>query len=135
MNRTKRAKIMIAAIALVGAVGVSANAFTATGLATSGQAASGQFVGGTVSQSVNGATLTSIVYGFTDGTNTVVDEVTLTFANDLTDGMTPTVAFTGGDAGTFTCAAIAVEAGSNTSLCDGDTVTNITGINVTVPSS
>jgi hypothetical protein len=128
----ERAKLMIAAVTLAGAVALGSTAFTSTGLATSGQAASAQFVGGTVSQSVTGATLSIIAYGYTDGTNTVVDEVTLTFANDLTDGMTPTVAFLGGDAGSFTCDPIISEVGSNTSLCDGDTVTNITGIAVTV---
>jgi hypothetical protein len=133
MSIPKRAKLMVAAISVLGAVGIAGTAFTSTGVTTTGQAASAQFVGGTVTQSVDGATLSSIAYGFADGTNTAVNAVTLTFANDLTDGMTPTVAFTGGDAeATFTCAA--VEATGHTSTCspDGANRSGITSIAVTV---
>src|SRR5688500_16355815 len=110
----KSAKI-ITALSVAGLAVAAGSAFTGTGVATAGQAASGQFVGGTVSQSVTGATLNSIVYGFTDGTKTAVDKVTLTFA-DATGGKTPTIALAGGTEVTFLCTAI--DAGTHVSVCD-----------------
>jgi hypothetical protein len=65
-----------------------------------------KFIGGTVSQSVSSATLDSIVYGYHDTTNTAVNLVTLTVADGNTDGKTPTIAFTGGNAAPFTCEAV-----------------------------
>lgn len=121
----KSAKI-ITALSVAGLAVAAGSAFTGTGVATAGQAASGQFVGGTVSQSVTGATLNSIVYGFTDGTKTGVNKVTLTFA-DATGGKTPTVALTGGTEATFTCTAI--DADTFVSVCDAAEGTSQTGVN------
>jgi hypothetical protein len=117
-----------AVAALVAATG---SAFTGTGLATSGTAASAQFVGGTVSQTVTGATLTDISYGFTDTTDTAVNSISLTFSGTA-DGRTVAVAPSGGSGATFTCTAVA----SNSSTCSPDTAgtsyTGLTSLAVTV---
>jgi hypothetical protein len=71
-------KKILGAVAVAGLVAATGSAFTGTGLSNSAGAA--QFVGGTVSQTVSGATLTDISYEFSDGTQTAVDGITLTFA-------------------------------------------------------
>jgi hypothetical protein len=131
----KSAKL-ITALSVAGLAVAAGSAFTGTGLATTGTAASTQFVGGTVSQSVTGATLDSLVYGFTDGTKTAVNQVTLTFA-DATGGKTPTLSLTGGSAATFTCNPIddAVDPGTFISVCTagvGTSQTGVTSASVTV---
>jgi hypothetical protein len=125
----KSAKL-ITALSVTGLAVVAGSAFTGAGLSTTGQANSAQFVGGTVSQSVTGATLDSLVYGFTDGTKTAVNQVTLTFA-DATGGKTPTVSLTGGGTATFTCAPI--NATTFVSVCD-PTVVDTTKTAVTSAS-
>ncbi len=120
----------VAAAALVAAGG---SAFTGTGVTTSGQAATAQFVGGTVSQSVTGATLSGIEYAFaTGGNNTAIHSVLLTFANADADGKTVGAVFAGGNAAAFGCTA--VESTNHTSTCTPTTVdeTGATGISVTV---
>jgi hypothetical protein len=114
----------IAGLAFAGSV-----AFTGTGVANT--AGSSQFIGGTVSQTVTGATLTNILYGFTDSTNTAVNQVTLTFA-DATGGKTPTVSLSGGTPATFTCTPIDLT--SFTSTCDATSgsQTGVTSVSVTV---
>lgn len=109
----KSAKI-ITALSVTGLAVVAGSAFTGAGLTTTGTASSAQFVGGTVSQAVTGATLDSLVYGFTDGTKTAVNQVTLTFAPGV-DGKTPTLSLDGDGALTaFTCGAIT----TNVSVCN-----------------
>jgi hypothetical protein len=124
---------LFGALAVAGVVAASGSAFTGTGVATSGQAASPQFVGGTVSQSVTGATLTGITYGFFDGpANTLVNSIAL--AVTAADGRTVAVAPAGGSGGTFTCTAVA----SNASACtfvptaSEDGYLGLTGLAVTV---
>ena len=116
MNLSKRAKIMIGAVALVGAGGAFAaagNAFTGSGVTNN--AGSSQFVGGTVTQGVTGATLNSVVYTFGDApANTAIHSALLTFGTG-TDGKTVNVAFSGGNTVAFTCTAI--EATGHTSTC------------------
>lgn len=134
MNINRRTKLSIAAVTLAGGIGAAGAAFTATGLSTTGQAAAQQYIGGTISQSVSGATLQSIVYGFTDGTNTSIDTVTLTFA-DATNGAVPTIAFTGSSS-TFTCEAVGhTTADVSTCTADSAAATGVTAIAVTVPST
>lgn len=120
----KSAKIFTA-LSVAGLAVAAGSAFTGTGVTTSGQAASEQFVGGTVNQTVTGATLDSLVYGFTDGTKTAVNEVTLTFA-DATGGKTPTLSLTGGTAATFTCTT--VDGTTFVSVCTAATGTSQTGV-------
>jgi hypothetical protein len=119
------------ALSVAGLAVAAGSAFTGTGVATAGQANSAQFVGGTVSQSVTGATLNSIVYGFTDGTKTSVNQVTLTFA-DATGGKTPSLSLTGGTAADFTCTAIDGAFQSVCTAAAGTSQTGVTSANVTV---
>jgi len=76
----KSSKLLVAATA-AGLIATAGSAFTGTGISTTGTAAADQFVGGQVSQSVTGATLSTIAYDFTDETNTLVDGITLTFTD------------------------------------------------------
>jgi hypothetical protein len=80
MNITKRAKIAAGALALAGAVTLTGSAFTAGGLTS--HAGESQFLGGTVSQTVTGATLNRIDY-LTDSSGTSVAGVELTFASSV----------------------------------------------------
>jgi hypothetical protein len=106
---------IISAVAVAGLVAAGTSAFTATGVTNN--AGSTQFVGGTVSQSVTGATLSSIVYGFADSSNTAIHTATLTFADANSDGLTPTVVFTASSAQSFSCTAISA---SHVSTCTAD---------------
>lgn len=119
----------LGALAVAGLVAASGSAFTGTGLATSGTAASAQFVGGTVSQAVTGATLTTVAYGFTDTTDTKVSTITLTFSTTA-DGKTVTVAPSGGGSGVgkFTCGNTLSNASSCTYTAGTDTFTGYTGL-------
>ena len=104
---------VISALSVAGLAVVAGSAFTGTGLATSGQAASAQFVGGTVSQTVTGATLTNIAYSYADsGPKTLVSSIGLTFSGTA-DGRVVAAAPSGGSGGTFSCTAVA----SNGSTC------------------
>lgn len=123
----------ISALSVAGLALVAGSAFTGAGLSTSGDAAAPQFIGGTVSQAVTGATLTDLVYGFTDGTQTAVNQVTLTFA-DGADTKVPLLTLTGGGAATFACDPIDTD--THVSVCTpevgGTTKTNVSGASVTV---
>jgi len=111
------------ALSVAGLAVAAGSAFTGTGVATSGQAASAQFVGGTVSQSVTGATLTTIAYSYYDtNANTLVNSIALTFSGTA-DGHPVAAAPTGGSGGTFTCTAVA----SNASTCTFVPATTETG--------
>ncbi|GAA1814499.1 hypothetical protein HC028_26355 [Planosporangium flavigriseum] len=114
-------------LAVAGIIAASGSAFTATGLATSGTAAAPQFVGGSISQTVDGADLSEIAYGFTDDTKTAVDSITLTFAA-VPDGKTVTAEATGGNNGTFTCTNTATLVSTCTYAAGADTKTATTGI-------
>jgi hypothetical protein len=124
---------LFGALAVAGVIAASGSAFTGTGVATSGQAASAQFVGGTVSQSVTGATLTGITYSFADtAAKTLVNSIAL--AVTAADGRAVAVAPAGGTGGTFTCGVVA----SNASTCTFVPTTTetgyvgLTGLSVTV---
>ncbi|KRE76242.1 hypothetical protein [Arthrobacter sp. Soil762] len=102
---------IITALSVTGLAVAAGSAFTGTGLATT--AGSTQFVGGTVSQSVTGATLTTIAYSYADsGPKTLVNSIALTFSGTA-DGRVVAAAPSGGSGGTFTCTAVA----SNASTC------------------
>ncbi len=130
----KSSKI-IAAVSIAVLAAAGGTAFTATGVTTTGQASSAQFVGGTVSQSVDGATLNSIVYAYADGTNTAIHTATLTFADALTDTKVPTVVFTAETPVAFTCTAIEATGHSSTCTAEDTDQTGATGIAVTVAST
>jgi hypothetical protein len=131
MNLNRRAKMFIGAVALVATAGIAGSAFTSTGVTNN--AGSTQFVGGTVSQSVTGATLESVEYSFGDApANTAVHSVALTFADANADGKTPTVAFTGGNAVAFTCDVIAITTHLSTCTTAGVDRVGVTSLAVTV---
>lgn len=122
-----------AAIAALAAIGGSA--FTGTGLGNTAPAT--QFVGGTVSQSVTGATLASITYSYADApANTEVKSIALAFSNTA-DGRTVAVSPSGGatGVGTFSCTATATNASTCTYTAGTDTLTGykgLTSLSVTV---
>jgi hypothetical protein len=121
---------IMGAIAVAGLVAAGTSAFTASGITNN--AGASQFVGGTVSQSITGATLSTIAYGFSDApANSAITSVTLTFADANSDGKTPTVTFTAGSPESFTCSAIS---GSHVSTCTADSAdqTGASGVAITV---
>jgi hypothetical protein len=136
MDIHKRAKILVAVVGLVGALAVGGVAFTATGLTDNAPPAA--LIGGTVSQTVSGATLSDVTYGFADPGNTEMNTVTLTFA-DATGGATPTLAVSPTDGSvTWTCEAVGATT-PDVSTCTASGApayqTGVTGIAITVPSS
>ncbi|GAB4098630.1 hypothetical protein [Sinomonas halotolerans] len=127
----KSHKILLAAGLGIAAV-AGGSAFTGTGLATTAGAT--QFVGGTVNQTVTGASLASVTYGFADAPgNTQVNKIDLKFA-DATGGKTPTVSLNGGAGTSFTCTAVnaATFIASCTPTTAGTSQTGLTGLDVTV---
>lgn len=104
-------------IAVAGVLAAGSYAFTATGLATNTDPA--VFLGGTISQTVSGATLDSIAYGYADGpADTKVSLVTLTFTDNSADGHTVSVVLDNGvtPTGTITCTSTNVI--THVSTCD-----------------
>jgi hypothetical protein len=127
---------VLTAVAVAGLALAGGSAFTGTGVTTTGTAASAQFVGGTVSQSVTGATLDSIVYGFTDGTDSKVSTIRLTFTGTA-DGHAVTAGPAGGGAGvgTFSCSATSANVSDCTYTAGTDLFlgyTGLTSLDVTV---
>lgn len=127
----RKIPMVIAGLVLAGLAAGGGAAFTGTGVASN--AGSTQYVGGTVSQAVTGATLSSVTYSFGDApANTAVHSVALTFADASTDGKTPTIAFTGGNAVAFTCDVIAVGTHLSTCTTAGADRVGVTSLAVTV---
>lgn len=125
---------LVGGLAIVGLVAAGSAAFTATGVTTQGQAADPQFIGGTISQEVDGATLDSIVYGFAvGGTNRIVTSVALTFSGDTMPTLVPTADVTADTDDTFVCTAISV---GLTSLCtaQGSGAEGVSAVAIFVPS-
>lgn len=119
---------VLTAVAVAGLAFASGSAFTGTGLSTT--AGPTQFVGGTVSQSITGATLSDIAYGFgADATKTKVATINLTFTGTA-DGHTVTVAPSGGGAGvgTFSCSVTTSNASDCTYTVGSDTFNGYTGL-------
>ena len=82
---------------------------------------------------MTGATLTSVVYGFSDApANTAVHTVALTFADANAVGKTPTVVLTGGAAVAYTCDVIAVTTHLSTCTSAGADKIGVTSIAITV---
>ena len=98
--RTNNRKKLIGAVAVASIVAAAGSAFTGTGVTST--AAASQFVGGTVSQTISGATLNDISYQFADPTNTTIDGVTLTFGADAL-GKSVAIALAGSGASTSSC--------------------------------
>ncbi|MDQ0826189.1 hypothetical protein QFZ60_002362 [Arthrobacter sp. B2I5] len=121
---------IVTALSVTGLALAAGSAFTGAGLVNA--AGPSQFVGGTVNQTVTGATLTNLQYGFTDGTKTAVNKVTLTFAPGA-EGKTVNVSLAGGATpAAFSCTAIDID---GLSICDAATGTSqsdVDGASVTV---
>src|SRR6478752_5217202 len=81
------------ALALASLAAFGGSAFTGSGVTLAAPAS--QFIGGTVSQSVTGATLQSIVYTPLAGDGTALTSATLTFADAAADAKVPTMELTG----------------------------------------
>lgn len=108
----KKSSKLVTALAVAGLAFASGSAFTGTGLDTTAGAT--QFVGGTVSQSVTGATLAGITYGFSDTeSKTSVNNISLVFTGTA-DGLAVTATPTGGTGGTFSCTDVAANASTCT---------------------
>jgi hypothetical protein len=119
---------LLGILAIGGVIAASSSAFTAGGVTAPPSA----FVGGSVSQSITGAALASVVYDTDEALNKITS-VTLTFSDSAADAKTPTIAFNGATInGAYTCAA--VEAAAHTSLCSATTKAdnNVTSLSITV---
>ena len=134
MNINTRAKALIGAVAIGGAAIAMGGAFTAGGITNNASAT--EFVGGSVDQTIVGATLSSIVHDV-DEANNKINSVTLTFGDATADGKVPVITFTGAtENGAYTCAP--VDPTSNLSLCSPDVTTpvradtNVTSVDITV---
>jgi len=133
MNIQKRSKIAIAAVSLAGIVGLGGAAFTGTGVTSNAGAA--QFVGGTVTQTVTGATLSTIAYGYTDTTNTAVNQVTLTFADANANTHPVTILLGAATPVAFTCenvGATTTMVATCTPTTPGMSQTGLTGVTINV---
>lgn len=112
MNITKRNKIIIAAIALAGAAAVTGSAFTAGGLA---DISNDSFIGGTVDQTITGASLTDVDYNI--GVDDDIDSIAVTVTGNVSGRILEiefydsTPALTGA---AYTCTTISV---GGTSTC------------------
>ena len=124
-NSTK----LLGIVAIGGVIAVSGGAWTAGGITAPPSA----FVGGSVSQTMTGATVASVVYDTDEALNKITS-VTLTFSDAAADAKIPTIAFSGAAVnGTYTCAA--VEATGHTSLCSAAPTkadNNATNLTITV---
>ena len=120
---------LVGALALAAVAVASSAAYTAGGVT----APASSFVGGSVSQNLTGATLTSVVYDTDEAANKITS-VTLTFSDTAADAKIPTIAFSGAVVnGTYTCAA--VEAAGHTTLCSAAPTkadNNATSLSITV---
>lgn len=125
----KSAKI-ISAVAVAGLAFAASAAFTGAGLTNN--AGASQFVGGEISQTVSGATLSNVSYVFTDATNTAVSGVNLSFADAQSDGQQVTIALTDGSEATFTCTDVTAQASSCTLVDPLVPATNVTAATITV---
>ncbi len=108
----RKSSKIIAAAAIAGFAALGGAALTDTGLSTSGQAAAPQFIGGTVTQAVTGGTLSNVAYTFSDGTDTAITSIALTFT--AADDVHVAAAGSGGGPGTFTCTDVATGASTCT---------------------
>lgn len=128
---------ILTAVAVAGIAFAGGSAFTGTGLTTTVDAS--QFIGGQVSQTVTGATLSGVDYDFTDTAQGTVNGINLSFAGDTPDGAPVTVTPKGVGGGTFDCTAVSTGASPSTSTCtfipsdeDETGYTGLTGLDITV---
>lgn len=124
----RKSTTLLSALAIAGLGLAGGSAFTGSGLTNNAGAT--QFVGGTVSQTFTGATLSTVAYTYSDASNTAIHSALLTFAADA-DGKLVAIAFTGSASGTFVCTA--VEATGHTSTCTASVnAADVTAVDITV---
>jgi hypothetical protein len=141
MNISTRAKALIGAVAIGGAAVAMGGAFTAGGLAAGTDVESKPvFIGGKIMQTVEGATLASVVYGFDnvdDPTN--IESVTLNFdVNSKAATKTPTIVVGDGSVA-YTCEPVGTTT-ADVSTCGPQAPGVFAGVGInslaiTVPSS
>lgn len=128
----KSAKI-ITALSVAGLAVAAGSAFTGGGLtSTAGET---KFVGGSVTQSIKGATLEGINYTYVaGGSNTAVSSVTLTFADDVATYGKTVGALLGGGTGTNLACVGALDEINHAITCssDGTGYSNASSLAVTV---
>lgn len=112
-------KKLLGAVAVAGLVAASGSAFTASGLASTADAAAE--VGGTVTQSVDGATLTDVQYT-ADGDGKV-SNVRVTFGAALKTGSAASIKIDG--AASLTCAVTATTTVYNCAVATPVTVASL----------
>lgn len=137
MKISTRAKALVGAVAITGAAIAMGGAFTAGGISGTAHETDA-FIGGSVDQSITGATLSSIVHDV-DEANNKINSVLLTFGDATADNKVPEITFAGAtENGVYTC--VAVDAESNESLCSPDSTTpvladtNVTSVDIMVAS-
>jgi hypothetical protein len=122
---------LLGGLVLVGLLAAGGSAFTATGVTDNAPAT--QFLGGTVSQTVQGATLSTIAYSFYDASNTAVTAVTLTFTNAQANGKTAHLVLNPATTNyAMPCDAVIAGAGPYTATCTvpvGDYATGFSALN------
>jgi hypothetical protein len=97
-----RKPLVIAGAALaVSLAALGGAAFTGAGLTNN--AGDAEFVGGTVSQTVTGATLTKIQYAWSDASNTKLSNIHLQFGEPLNDHTVLVEVHGSGEPQTVTC--------------------------------
>ena len=117
MNKRK----FLAAVAVAGVVVAGGSAFTSIGVTNNAGATA--FVGGTVSQAVSGAALTSIVYNYSNSSNTVITNFVATFEAGADTKAVSTVVT--GTTGTWTCSAITANVSTCTNATPSAGATNV----------
>ncbi|HEY0534661.1 MAG TPA: hypothetical protein VGD29_24000 [Actinoplanes sp.] len=71
---------LLGGVAVAGVVAAGTTAMTGSGLVWAGSSGgvASQFVGGTLTQTVAGATITDVVYGYTNASNSQTDSIAIT---------------------------------------------------------
>jgi hypothetical protein len=129
---------LLGGVAVAGAVAAGTTAFTGSGLtATTNTAKS--FIGGTVTQNINGATIDHVDYTFTDATKTVMTGFDVTFTDTTVDTKTPTASLstTGGTwagATTVSCNPVATNTAkvTNCTLASNYTLGTVNSFSMTI---
>lgn len=131
-------KKILGAVAVAGIVAASGSAFTGTGISRGAEGQANDFVGGTVTQSVTGATLSSVGYNANPDVpaGTDIDSVSITFTAALTADQVVTATANKGSVATGANAPATLTCGTpaTTVTCTVLEGTNINTLDITVAS-
>ena len=125
----------LGALAVAGLVAAGGSAFTSSGLKNN--AGPSSFAGGSITQSISGATLENIAYTYTNATNTAVLSVALTFTdNPAIYGKIVTASLPGGTGTALAACSALGAAAALTVTCASDAagITGATSLVVNVAS-